>query len=165
MRAGRKRRSISTSVSRMSVAEEHIEDERIAHSDDQRSTQGPLPTPDPDVYKRLALPSTASDLVASRAVLPNREKARCAAVHAATHVDDKDCPGPGINDSEVLQHIFAKIDDPSESSDEYSSDSDIGRNRKRSSISIVPGSLESYQLARRFTGGSDNSNRLQGVEE
>lgn len=161
-RARRVRRSISASAGRKSVAEEHMDEECIAHTDHDPYSYVPLPTSDissTETPHLLTLPSPTPDVVAPRAVLPTHEKSPS----AAACVYNSEEAGPSINDSEVLRKILAKIDD-SDSSDE--SDSDNERDRKRESISIVPGSLESYVMARRFTGSSEGSgSRLQGVEE
>jgi hypothetical protein len=159
-------------VGKKSEVEELMDEECIAHTDHDPYSVRPLSTPIPDTSEApdlLTLPAPIPDIVAPRAVLPapeRRQSDSAAAVHAATHVHDNEGVGPSIKDSEVLQHIFAKID---ESDSDDSSDSDMERNRKRESISILPGSLESYRMARRFTGSSEESRgsgkRLRGVEE
>jgi len=138
-----------------------MDEECIGYTDHDPGSYFSLPTPSPpaiDEYGHLALPPPLPGIEAPRAVLPSPEISCDSTPSADT--------GSSVSDSEGLEQILAKID-TSDSGD--SSDSDMERNRKRESISIMPGSFESFQMARRFTGSSEGSrgsgSRLQGVEE
>lgn len=161
-RVGRARRSISASARRRSDSEQHLEQERVARNDHASSSNLVLPPP-PEIIGNEALPPQVSETDASAS-----SRSSTASFQSSKLVQGEEDEGDSVlfSGSELSQSSLTRSND---SGDNSSSDSDMERNRKRESISIMAGSLESFQMARRFTGSSEGSRgsnkRLQGVEE